>query len=237
MDPQLYMWSPVRRNILERHDTYVEAVLTRVISQFRDIDGEAERYADATWQALTDRPVQQDEDVDMGALAEQAQDAGLAKYETLSFLKREMLLGSPAGLYHIWDRSLRDFLAREFRHWMKPEYVDRYAWHSDFNRIMTCLRESGWDVTAEPFFKDLDACRLVVNVYKHGKGKSLDDLVARYPHFMRYHAQPDLSFLARHPDHEDLELTERQFRDIASSLRTFWTAFPEAAAAVSGAES
>lgn len=225
MDPQLYMWSPIRRRILERHDAYVDAVQARVISQFLDIDAQAEKHAEAEWEALLEMPAR--EDIDMADLAEIAQDAGIEKYEMLSFLKREMLLGSLAGLYHIWDRSLRDFLEREFRHWMSATSVERYAWRSDFNGILDCLRQFGWDIANEPFFDKLDACRLVVNVYKHGNGASLKRLAARYPQFLRYHGNPELSFLAQHVDHEDLELSEQQFHEIASSLRTFWIGFPE----------
>jgi hypothetical protein len=225
MDPQLYMWSPIRRRILDRHDAYVEAVQARVISQFRDIDVQAERHAEARWEALLRMPAR--EDVDMADLAEVAQDTGLEKYEMLSFLKREMLLGSLAGLYHIWDRSLRDFLEKEFRHWMDALRIEKYAWRSDFNGVVDCLRQFGWDIAKESFFEDLDACRLIVNVYKHGKGPALKDLAARYPRFLRYHDKPEFSFLAQHVDQEDLELSEQQFCKIARSLRAFWIGFPE----------
>lgn len=122
MEPQLYMWSGIRRNVLERHDTYVKAVQARVLLQFLDLDSQAEEHAKSKYQALLEKPA--DGNVDMCELAEIAQEAGLEKYEILSFLKREMLLGSLAGLFHIWDRSLRDFLEGEFRHWMDKDEPD-----------------------------------------------------------------------------------------------------------------
>jgi len=41
------MWSGTRRRIIGRHDFYVEQVRARVLAQFRNIEAEAERYAES----------------------------------------------------------------------------------------------------------------------------------------------------------------------------------------------
>ncbi|MCQ4437932.1 hypothetical protein NO135_23300, partial [Clostridioides difficile] len=51
-------------------------------------------------------------------------------------------------------------------------------------QIADLLESFGWPLRTTDYFRTLDACRLVVNVYKHGKGKSLDDLRARFPEYL-----------------------------------------------------
>ena len=43
-------------------------------------------------------------------------------------------------------------------------------WSADFVQIAELLESIGWQIGSAGHFKMLDACRLVVNVYKHGKG-------------------------------------------------------------------
>lgn len=54
----------------------------------------------------------------------------------------------------------------------------------------------GLDVSAFPGFDQLNAMRLVVNVYRHGEGKSLDDLRPIYPEFVPLSGR----FAPRDPD-------------------------------------
>jgi hypothetical protein len=73
----------------------------------------------------------------------------------------------------------------------------------------------------------IDACRLVVNVYKHGQGNSLTELNTKYP---RYPPDPlAMVEIDRSSDvhHEWLSLSEEQFGKIAAGLRAFWEKFPE----------
>jgi hypothetical protein len=43
----------------------------------------------------------------------------------------------------------------------------------------------GWDVQALPFYPKLDALQLIVNVYKHGNGRSLTKLRNDYSQYLR----------------------------------------------------
>jgi hypothetical protein len=167
MELQLYMWSGERRMILERHDFYVAQVKARVFAQFQDLEGEAERYSDAEYDRLGSLPG--DENSDMGAIAEAAIDRGQEFYSLLSDLKKQMLLGALAGLYHQWDKDLRDFVERELSHYFKSEAVMKIAWDPNVGNVFDVLKQFGWDCRVAPFFAKINACRLIVNVYKHGR--------------------------------------------------------------------
>lgn len=227
MQLQLYMWTGTRAAILERHNFYVEQVRARILAQFREISDEAERYADAEYERLGSMPG--DADSDMGAIADQANDRAQSFYGLLSDLKKQMVLGALAGLYHQWDKDLRDFLERELMHGIKPEEATRIAWDPNIGNVFDVLKEFGWDCRLRPFFAKIEACRLVVNVYKHGKGRSFDELALKHPEYLDpgfpKEAMPALvvDFL----DYECLSISEVQFDEIGVALRAFWEEFPE----------
>ena len=56
MEPQLYMWHGIRRRLLQRHDFYVAEVRRRVIKQFSDVEGEAERFGGLEYERLSSEP-------------------------------------------------------------------------------------------------------------------------------------------------------------------------------------
>ena len=222
------MWEGFREHVLEKHDAFVEAMKERVFPIFRDIDSEAEGFADKKYNELMSMPYW-DENVDASSIADMAQDLAIAKYESLAFLKHEMLLGALAGLYHLWERMLRDFLEHEFKHWMKRELSEELAWKKSINQTLAMLGSFGWDPRKQPFFGEIDACRLIVNVYKHGKGDAVKTLAATYPRYVGHPLGLDMKdgFGLELLDHDHLKVTEVDILRIASNLRQFWETFPE----------
>lgn len=224
---QLHMWGPFREHLLRRHAFYVEQAKARVLSQFGDISGEAERFADAEFDRIGQQPAHYE--IDMGDAAEMANDRAQEFYGLLSDLHREMTLATLAGVYHQWDKDLRGFIDSELgKDGVAAADIKEVVWKRDIAEVFKLLAQFGWDCRKDGFFADLDAARLVVNVYKHGKGKSLDDLVAQHPEFLR-EGLPGFG-LAAHPDyvdHEWLTVSDKQFARIAAAIEAFWGAFPE----------
>jgi hypothetical protein len=95
------MYYRIREHILERHNFYVEQVQARILSQFPDIEGEAEEYANSEYGRLAAAPAR--EDIDLSDLAEYAHERAIEHYGLLSDLKKQTLLSSIAGMYHQWD--------------------------------------------------------------------------------------------------------------------------------------
>jgi hypothetical protein len=113
-------------------------------------------------------------------------------------------------------------------HDFEPEGVKKVVWSKKFSDTYDVLKEYGWDCSAGKFFARLEAGRLIVNVYKHGKGDSLDRLAKDHPEYLPHPVGSALSFpFSDAPDHESLEVSEAQFDEIASAIRSFWQAFPE----------
>ena len=222
------MYSGIRKRILKRHDFFVEQVRARVFSQFQDIEKEAEAHADNQYRWGGSLPAR--EDVDMSDVAEWAWEQGVQRYELLSDLKKQIVLGALAGLYHQWDMDLREFVEAELRHDIRPKDAAKAAWDPNLGNVFDILKQFGWDCREADFFSKIEACRLIVNVYKHGKGRSLEELAKTYPEYLgNLFGSPnsDFSRLIGQLDHEGLKISEAQFEQFATGLRTFWITFPE----------
>jgi hypothetical protein len=227
VEPQLYMWSGTRRRIIDRHNFYVEQVRSRVLSQFNDIEGDAEQFAEREYDRLASAPAR--EDIDLSDLAEAANDRAQGHYGLLHDLKGQTILGAVAGMYHQWEKDLRNFVERELAHNYKRNDAEELAWSQRTN-MFGLLKEFGWDCSCTLFFSKLNACRLVVNVYKHGKGSSLTKLAESYPEYVRdSYAGSDYkpAFAGNFLDHEWLIVSAVQFDDFAQAIRLFWLEFPE----------
>ena len=94
--------------------------------------------------------------------------------------------------------------------------------------LFDTIEKFGWPIREASFFHLLCSCRLIVNVYKHGKGPALDALIKNYPQYLkgRYKDSVESSSLAA-PRHEDLAVTEAEFDQIGEGIRQFWTDFPK----------
>lgn len=226
MQLQLYMWEGGRRIFLEQHRFYVEQLKTRLLSQFDDLEGQADRFGDETFERLGRAPGYGD--VDMADLAEAAHDEAVGHYLALADLRKQVLLGGLAGMYHQWDKQLRDFIEREMHHYVGAEWTDKHVWKPAGDRVLDILEEFGWPVKSLPLYALLDALQLVVNVYKHGKGRSLNDLAGKYS---RYVVDPVKSagFGAWRTtlDHAWLTVTDEQFDEFSDAIVQFWSLMPE----------
>lgn len=226
MNLQLYMASGTRKLLLARHDFYVEQTDKRVLAHFQDIEAEASRYGEGEFLRLSS--MLDDGTRDEGDVAEAADYRAQEFYSLLSDLKDQTLLGSLAGLYHQWEKDLREFIEWELNHYADRREVRKVAWGSNLGDVLGLIQDFGWTTRSEPFFPDVDACRLIVNVYKHGQGHALNQLAERFPEFV---ARPfynwPAAFSTDFLDHEWLKVTPEQFSRIAGALRAFWTVFPE----------
>lgn len=153
-----------------------------MLSQFDNMEEEADKAAEEWLEQSGD---QFDPDRhDPGDFYEAANDVGIEFYQLLSDMRDQTRLSVIAGMFHEWEKQLRDWLVREILHWHRGESVVAKVWSADFCKIADLLESFGWKIRSTDYLKTLDACRLVVNVYKHGVGPSLKDLKQSYPEYL-----------------------------------------------------
>jgi hypothetical protein len=221
------MWGPFRQSLIRGHLFYVEEARRRLLSQFEDIEAEADKAAEDWLQQSSGRfdPDRHDP----GDFYEAANDAGIDFYTLLSDMRDQTRLSVVAGMFHEWDKQLRDWLVREIQHWHHGDAAALKVWSADFPQIAELLESLGWSISGAAYFESLDACRLVVNVYKHGKGKSLDDLKLQYPEYLHdpFSGAGGRFSGVEHRDHTHLKVSDAQFQAFSDAIVSFWQAMPE----------
>ncbi len=227
---QLTSWK--RNDLIDRHRFYVEQVQKRVLSQLTDeaITNEADSVADETWEG-GGRFFNPDYD-DGSELAENAFNDGLARWELLYDLRKNLLLSSTTALFHNWEKKLREWLTEEITRWYRGDSLKIAVWRASFDEILNLLKDIGVDVRTKGYFADLDACRLIVNVYKHGRGNSFDELRAKYPTYLRsfgVSSEDGIVFqmLDDWRDHTSLEVDAEDLSRFSCAILEFWKSVPD----------
>lgn len=227
MTALFYMWDRYRRSLVEGHRFYVEQARKRLLGQFDDIEAEANKAAEE-WlnrQGECFDPDRHDPD----ALYEASWDVASEWYCSLSEMREQIVLSVVAGMYHEWDKKLRGWLVKEIRHWHGGQSIRSAIWFAPLPKVIDLLESFGWRLRDAAYFNKLDACRLVVNVYKHGDGGSLDDLRESYPEYLQDSrgASDHAKLFRALRDYTDLRVTDQQLTDFSRAVEAFWNDVPE----------
>lgn len=222
-----YMWAPFRQSLIDGHRFYVQQARKRLLSQFKNISDEADKAA-SEWLDKNVHRFDPDRH-DPGDFEERAHDAGIDFYESLRDLREQTYLSVTAGLFHQWEKQLRDWLAREVLHWHHGDRVKQAIWRADVGRIGELMSGMGWPFKEASYFGSLDACRLVVNAYKHGEGDSLDQLKRKYPEYLDdpFTGLGGSGSNIEYLDHTQLRVTDAQLQAFSDAIVAFWQDLPE----------
>lgn len=221
------MWEPFRQSLIQSHLFYLEQAQKRLLSQFGNIEAEADNEAEKYLEANQHR-FDPDRD-DPSDFYEAAGDARDTFYELLTNMRDQTQLSVVAGIYHEWDKSLRDWLVTEIDHWYRGDNLRQKIWKVNFADIVDLLECLGWKIKAADFYKTLDACRLVVNVYKHGNGGAFQDLKDNFPEYIDAadHWLPDANHGFDFQNFKHLKVNDEHIIEFSDAIVCFWKAIPE----------
>ena len=223
----LYLCSGDRESILKELAFYHEQSKERLLSSFSNIEKEAEDYTKQEYERMGQ--YFNSECHDPSDFAEAAYEEGMDFYGLLEDLRDHTILSITAGMYHEWEKQLRDWLHRELLNSFNQEKLEQQIWKINISEIFEFFDCCNWDIKSKPFFTTLDSCRLVVNVYKHGMGTSFDDLKVQYPQFLRKFA---LSTDTEPPtwinfaDYKHLSITANDVDNFYQGFVNFWRFVP-----------
>ncbi|MGO7788384.1 hypothetical protein ACC703_12995 [Rhizobium ruizarguesonis] len=223
-DVLLYLWSSKRSYLLQGLDFYLNQADKRVLTQFGDLEEEAEQLARDEFNRMGQSA---GPDADPGDYADAAWDRGINHFQMLTDLHNQLLLSVAAGLYHQWEKQLHEWLVEELNHSFPREIIGPAVWKANIDELLSLLRSLGWDSGALPCFDVIEECRLVVNVHKHGLGPSFDDLKERHPNHIGVTSQAVAGGSLDFYDHTDLKITRDDLGRFYNALRDFWKAVPE----------
>lgn len=218
-----------RDQLIEKHKFYVQQAKKRLLEQFTDaaISEEADAVADESWERRG-RNFNPDYD-DPGDNAEDAEQDGVWRYQLLIELRDNVRLNIVSGFFHTWEKTLREWIVLQVRFWHRGDNVKDRLWSAKLNDLFALLETHGWELRAAPFFPALDACRLIVNVHKHGDGTSLKELSANHPRYLVHPLnglQNQLSNQWFTPKHDHLTITDDDLDVFAEAIIEFWTQVP-----------
>ena len=225
-----FIWPAHRAQIIEKHEFYVKQATTRYLTPFTDASISAE--ADQVESDAVDRmsaafhPDTHDEAV----IYEDSFHEGVWRYQLLTELRDDMRLNVMAGFYYQWEKTLRQWLVDNLRHWHRGKILETKIWKENFWNIFDLLECFGWALRSQPYFKHLDACRLVVNVHKHGDGNSLDDLSKKYPQYLQHPLKSmtgSVSSNLMKLNHGHLSSTDADVEKMSKAINEFWNDLPD----------
>lgn len=222
----LQMWQPTRVMLIESHSFYIKQAQRRLLSQFSNIESEADEAADE-WLSRADARFDPDRD-DPASFYEEAYHQGIAHYQLLEDMRDNVRLSVVSGMFHEWDKQLRNWIIQELRRCHRGPEVLAKIWSQDIGGIIDLLSCFGWEIKDSTYFATLDACRLVVNVYKHGQGNSFDDLKHRYPQYLdsTLMIHGNYNFSIESLDFTNLKVSEAQINDFSDAIIAFWKNVP-----------
>jgi hypothetical protein len=209
---------------------FERAVIERLMPAFEGIEEEAEQLANDEYDRLGRLPG--DENVDMGDLAESAQDAGLAHYQEITAVRQSLLNLCATALFHLFEQQLLTYHRRHLLH--PSEENDPKL----FNRTMILERFQHGGVIVEhlPSWRGICELEALANTVKHGAGRSsniLRDLRPGLLVFPLFRGQPGLLGRPLPDVHmplagDDVFVTEADFGGFANIVVAFWSELADA---------
>ncbi|WP_226991684.1 hypothetical protein [Citrobacter amalonaticus] len=231
IDPKLniFFFAAVDRPwFLNPHQFYSEQAQKRLLSQFSDVEmsSEATMKGQLFLESAGDwfNPDYHDE----SDVYENIEQIEACHWVSLRDMKVTVTLSLTAGMYHQFDKALRELLIREARswRWLDRSVMPDLIWNLSFPRLMDLLEWLGIEARNMSCFPLISACHQVVNVYKHGDGDAHQKLVISHPEYYsvwQFEGHPQ----ERAARHEELEVSEKQFGEFAEAITEFWESLPE----------
>ncbi|RJL71424.1 hypothetical protein [Acinetobacter radioresistens] len=218
-----YICESERKFNIDSHNFYIKEAQKRLISQFDDLDQEIEMYSEK-WLEEVDQYFDPERH-DPSDFYESAYDEGINYGMLLSEMRHQTMFSVIAGMYHQWDKVLREWLVRDARYW-GGDNVFYKIWKVDIWFIFDLFERMGWKIRQEAFFNKLNACRMIVNIYKHGNGDSLNNLREKYPEYFFDYNDEDFD-KDNWYDHTSVCLRDENFAEFSHSILEFWKKIPE----------
>jgi len=223
-----YFWHGLRQLHIDEHNFYIVQAKKRLLSSFENLEEQAHEFADNWFHELNQQF--NHEFCDRDAILERGYEESIEHYISLNNLKKQAYLSVLSGMFHQFDKAVRNWLAKEMEYISKNGENTRLAiWMKDFPELINLMDGLGYQISQSDFCKELLICHLVVNVYKHGRGKSFERLMENRPEYFttKYDNQIPEDSRKWFISHDRLEIKDEEIELFSNAIVAFWNFIPE----------
>ena len=110
----LHMWNTHRKQIITAQEFYMVQAEKRLLSQFQNMEEEATKYGEE-WLEVVGQHFDPERH-DPTDFYEQAHEESINFYQMLEDMRNRTYLSVAAGMFHEWDKQLREWMAKEVGH-------------------------------------------------------------------------------------------------------------------------
>ncbi|MCX7219650.1 MAG: hypothetical protein NTY70_12155 [Burkholderiales bacterium] len=207
--------------------SYIEKEKKKILSQFEDIENEAEMAA-GKW--LTQRGIQIDPTLeDDECFYEFKASTTIGYFHQLTVMMHQTRLSVVAGMVFEWEKQLRTWLANEYKRLSYEEKEVKAVYIKNIEEIGKLLERHSWPVHDTTYFKKITACHEVVNAYKHGNGRSFINLKKLYPEYLHdpwkggdFSPAVGINYF----DNQILYVTDHHIQEFSDAIIEFWKNAP-----------
>lgn len=211
-----------RKRTIELHKFFFEQSKEKILSNFENIEEDAEAFQ-TKWIAQNDSCYSPEQDP--AAFFEKTQEEAVEFYLKLKELRNNTYLSSLSALYFDWDKTVRNTLIQILKdEGLLPLETQSFILSKGFVDIMNLFIGLGWDIKSENCYVILKKYSTVVNVYRHGYGRSFKRLKQEYPEFIRRDFEEcDIDFAMC----TELILSDANLQEFSDAVISFWSKMPE----------
>ena len=225
--PRRYGLWPViiRSRFVQQIDRYAGVLTDRLLPAFDNIDAEAQRVEDETYQRLFSQSSAEEPDV--ASLDERAKEEAGDFLLMMWRMKQAQINLQTVGLYHLFEQQLFEF----HRLRLLPPNGSRVTTKIEIQNTKAELLKDGIDIEKLPAWTKVDELRLVVNCAKHAEGPACQQLRQLRADLLSNPSRradglpwPDPDPVVLNPlGGENLYINLRDFEEYVRSVKSFWS--------------
>ena len=224
MKSQLYVPETTRRYLKSVISNYVEIYLQKLLPVFKDIESDADKYANDFFDNYMSQPAC-DDFIDPSSIAEEAEDIGVDHYLHLKLGKYNLTATWHATLYQVWEQQSRRFLFQEISHVYNIQFE---TFCIKLSEIKEKFKFHNVDIESFSCWPQIGELSLLCNVIKHGEGKSEKELRKIKPTLFKQEDGTDyMKIFKTTLLEETLSINEMTLQSYGKALLSFWDEIPE----------
>lgn len=214
--------------IIKTHNFYFEQSKIRLLSQFKDIEEDAEKYKEDRLEELQqffNPDIHHPED-----FYERSLEDSIDFYLKLHELKNNTYLNTASALYFNWDKTVRSILIDDLKKSiLLPFNAEKSIWKANFHQLMDLFIALGWNIDRENFYMTFQKYSTVVNVCKHGDGQAFIKLKNEYPEYIKkpFENQDLSDAQTEFAKYTDLFLSDEHLKEFSDAVLSFWETMPK----------